>query len=154
MEAELEATLRSVPVSEWKAKQVLALDWDDGPVMGLCQLDKPECTFRFESMARGYGAKRDERLFEVSEARDSAMEDAFRVLAPLGRPVTPVWVPIWRFDNEEMQRQVQQAIDQILAASIPTPMIVLARGMADFLGFWHRADPVYLSDLRGQVRER
>ncbi len=82
------------------------------------------------------------------------MEDAFRVLAPLGRPVTPVWVPIWRFDNEEMQRQVEQAIDQILAASIPTPMIVLARGMADFLGFWHRVDPVYLSDLRGQVRER
>lgn len=36
--------------------------------MGLCQLDQPECTFRFESIARGYGAKRDERLFEVSEA--------------------------------------------------------------------------------------
>lgn len=33
VEAELEATLRSVPVSQWKVKQVLALDWDDGPVM-------------------------------------------------------------------------------------------------------------------------
>lgn len=150
MEAELEATLRSVPVSEWKAKQVLALDWDDGPVMGLCQLDKPECTFRFEVIARGYGAERDERLFEVSGARDGAMEDAFLVLAPLGRPITPVWMPIWRFDNEETQRQVEQAIDQILAASIPTPMIVLARGMANFLGYWHGADPVYISDWNGR----
>jgi len=82
VEAELEATLRSVPVSQWKAKQVLALDWDDGPVMGLCQLDQPECIFRFESMARGYGAKRDERLFEVSGAEDGAMEDAFLILVP------------------------------------------------------------------------
>ncbi len=154
MEAELEATLRSVSVSQRKAKQVLSLDWDDGPVMGLCKLEKPECTFRFESMARGYRAKRDERLFEVNGARDGAMEDAFLVLAPLGRPITPVWVPIWRFDNEEAQRLVEQAIDQILAASIPTAMIVLARGMADFLDSWHRADPVYLSDLHGQVRER
>lgn len=138
METKLETALRSVPAEEWKVRQVIALDWYDGPTMGLCELAYPHCVFRFEMTAIGYGANSGDRLFDVSAVPDRAIEDTLRVLDRLGPPSSPIWVPIWKFKDEDIRQGVEDAIDDILALAIHVDVVILARQMVEFHGLWHK----------------
>jgi hypothetical protein len=47
----LEHKLLSTPVDQWTVRQVVVLDWYDGPREGVCSLASPGGEFFFELLA-------------------------------------------------------------------------------------------------------
>jgi hypothetical protein len=143
---ELEAALRSVPVEEWVTRQAIVFDWFDGPREGVCALARPACEFAFDLLGeRASVDALDDRLFRVDALATGSIELILALLANLGQPTNPVWVPIWRFSDDTERQRVDIRLDEVLAARRRTDLVIHTRDMIRFLGCWSvtpRADGV------------
>lgn len=136
-----EDLLTSMPVEEWKVRQVVALDWYDAPRGGLCALSRPEVEFCFELLDERYDPDSlDDRLFRLSELPVGSVDGVLDAVKDVGRPVNSVWVPLWRFPTEAKQLRAEQRIRDIQAAKRPTCLVIFSKDMEEFLGCW-RIDP-------------
>jgi hypothetical protein len=134
---QIEAALKSVPLEEWQIKQIVALGWYDGPIFGLCELERPQICFCFNILGQRFDDAWSDRLFRLGDAPPDAVEQAIAALQDLGPPRSPSWAPIWRFSSEEAEHETNRRIDEILASVTPTDIIVRAIHMEQFLGYWY-----------------
>jgi hypothetical protein len=133
----LETALLSKPVSLWRTRQAIVFDWYDSPRAGLCALAEPRVEFAFDLLdERPTDDGLDDRLFRLSELPDGTVDQVLALLTELGRPTGPVWVPVWQFQDEERQRDIEDRLRVIESGKRPTGLIVSTRDMTHFLGCW------------------
>jgi hypothetical protein len=134
----LETLLGSLPPGQWRTKQAVCFGWYDGPLEGVCALTRPACEFYFELLDERYNPDGlDDRLYRLSEIPSGSVETTLRAVELVGKPVNPVWVPVWRFPNVEEQTKAEEIIEQIEATRRLTTLIVHTRDMEQFLGCWN-----------------
>ena len=134
---ELEAALRSLPVQEWKIRQVVVLDWYDGPREGICAMATPACYFYFHVLDERMSCEDlDDRLFQLSEIAPDIFTQILSMVSDLGSPTDAVWVPLWS-DRSEVARQVAaRHLQEILGKRRQTNVVIRTCGMQHFLGCW------------------
>jgi hypothetical protein len=136
----LEKVLVSVPVEQWRTRQAIVSDWNDGPREGFCALANPEVEFHFSLLGeRRNRDDADDRLFRLSEIPIGSVALATKQLREVGlvpELASPVWCPLWRFPTDEARRRADQALHEIEAERKPTAMVILTRDLAEFLGCW------------------
>jgi len=133
----LEKVLESLPVDQWKTKQVIAFDWYDGPRAGVCSLSHPVAEFCFDLLDEKYNPDGcDHRLFRLSELPLGSVEEILKALEELGSPLNPVWVPVWRFPNDATRQTAEQTVERIGAAKRRTNLVLYSQDWEHFLGLW------------------
>ena len=133
----LEHALSSLPPEDWEVRQVVVLDWYDGPRRGVCALARPSCCFWFDLLAeRSVEDDLDDRLFSLCGAPIDTVDRVVAILAELGSPTQPVWVPKWHFRSEALRLEAEQRLKALLADSVSTPLILQTQDMIHFQGYW------------------
>lgn len=119
----MEQLLLALDVQHWETRQTVAFDWYDGPRQGLCALAVPECEFVFDLVDERCNPDGvDDRLFRLREIPKGTVARVLSLIASLGTP--------------SEQASAEAAIDEILAASRPTPIVIRTDVMKTFLGCW------------------
>ncbi len=68
MKSALEKILSSIPVDQWQTESLILLDWHDGPIEGVCLLERPTCAFYFQCIGEWHNPEGlDDRIFQVSD---------------------------------------------------------------------------------------
>jgi hypothetical protein len=133
----LEQLLTGAPVGRWKVGQAIAFDWYDGPRAGICRLAEPGGEFFFSLLdERPSPDDLDDRLFRLSELPTGSVDQALSALQLLGHPTGPVWIPVWRFPDEEARQQTERVLKAIEGSGRPTSLVLHTRDMTEFLGCW------------------
>lgn len=133
------SSLTSKSVELWRVEQVIVLDWYDGPQMGFCEMRYPECSFYFELFAQQSSQNDlDNRLFRIKEIPLSTMREILLMMAELGEPKKPLWIPKWEFDSEIAKSGVEKQIEQIIKKSQETKILIQTQDMNKFQGYWLR----------------
>lgn len=136
-----ETSLRAVPVDQWRTGRVIAFDWYDGPREGVGSLTVPGGEFYFELLDERHNPEGlDDRLFRLSELPPGSVEKVERAILELGRPINPVWVPVWKFSNEMARQKADQCVRNVHAQALRTSLVVWTRDMERFQGCW-QVDP-------------
>jgi hypothetical protein len=137
MSVQLQNILLSLPPEDWRIKQIIVLDWYDGPREGLCEMLEPHCCFHFkllaEKMVQGKGV---DGLFCVSEAPMDAIVKMLDYLSELGHPTSATWTPIWIFPNEVARLAAERKIELLLSNLIKTNIMLQTKDMDRFSGYW------------------
>ena len=94
--------------STLRPSRTIVFDWYDGPLGGVVLLGDRR-VFQFQHQ------EGDE--FELSPLPVDAFDRILDAVSELGRPVWPMWVPIWKFATDESQALADAAIDGVLAQS-------------------------------------
>lgn len=137
MSTQLETILLSHPVNEWQVRQVIVLDWYDGPRMGLCEMAHPQCCFQFELLAERHSEDDlDDRLFRLNEASSNIMAQMLLILTELGQPNDLVWVPIWKFSTEVSRLEAENKLENLFSNLKSTNLIVQTQDMIHFSNCW------------------
>ena len=131
----LEHAICSLPFEQWMPRQVIVLDWHDGPREGIAELSAPECEFHFEILAERYDpVDVDDRLFRLSEVPRGSVRHLLTQFRILGQPVNAVWSPVWSFTNDEDRLRCDQELKHILDLQRKTDVVILTKDMEHFLG--------------------
>ena len=121
----LEEVLPSLPVEQWKAKQIYSFDWYDGPREGACSLSVPECEFYFELLDERYNPEGlDDRLYRLSELTSGSVRE---FLSGVRNLVSP---------DPSVREDAKQRLGRIKARKRPTPLVIYTQDMEHFLGCW------------------
>jgi hypothetical protein len=136
--SQLAKILTSTPLSSWKVKQVLILDWYDGPREGFCEMASPPCCFHFKEFAENYVPEGlDERLFYLREIPIEGFRDVMLLLAnELGEPKKPSWVPIWKFEHETTRVHIESVINTLIENSISSNIILQSSDLETISEVW------------------
>src|SRR5712691_11225607 len=103
-----------MPPDQWVPGQTIAFDWYDGPRAGVCSLGRPGGEFFFELLDERYNPDGlDDRLYRLSELPPGTVEEVQTALAVLGRPLNPVWVPVWSFPGDMDRQRPEQVVQGI-----------------------------------------
>jgi hypothetical protein len=133
----LEHALSVLPPEQWEVRQVIVLDWYDGPRSGVCAVTRPQCCFRFEVLAERYvDDDLDDRLFSLSDVPLDTVERMIAILAALGPPTQPVWVPNWQFRSEVLRLEAEQSLNTLLTNAVKTNLIIQSQDMIHFQAYW------------------
>lgn len=106
---------------------VIALDYYDGPTMGLATDVSHLHSYRFDIAV--WDDQQDIRIYQVAILPVNTFDRAIAVLAPLGPPSWPVWVPQWQSINAEQLHYLEDAIDSILSKSIMASYLIASRNL-------------------------
>jgi len=137
MGTSLDILLTSVPLSEWKVRQVIVFDWSDGPIEGVCELATPFSCFHFRLFAqREMQDDTDSRLFKLSELPLGMMNRILNLLKVLGHPNKIVWTPRWSFKTIEQQKIVEKDLENLLEQGVLTRIILSSKDMVHFQDYW------------------
>jgi hypothetical protein len=150
----IEALLLACPADRWKTEQAIVFDWSDGPRQGIAALSFPACEFAFELAEERYNPSGlDDRLFRIRELPAGSVRSVLMTLVKLGEPSKPVWVPVWAFDSEGERREIDRAIDAVLARAGDTHLVVRSPDLEHFAGSWtlREIEPTH-SDLFSALR--
>jgi hypothetical protein len=133
----LETLLTAVPVEQWVTRRAIAFDWYDGPREGVCSLAVPGGEFYFQLLEERYNPDGlDDRLYRLSELPPGSVEEIEKAIQDLGRPLNPVWVPLWKFPSEAARQRAEEVVQTVQGKARPTPLIVWSRDLEHFLGCW------------------
>lgn len=134
---EKEADFLNTSINKWKVLQVIVFDWQDGPREGICLLEEPRGCFFFEVIATSDSLDDlDDCLFSISEINSDYFLDILKVLSNLGKPVGLVWIPKWRFSNNQMKKSIEEQLEKILSYRQKTTLIIQTKDMINFLHSW------------------
>lgn len=137
MSLQLQNIFSSLPPEDWRVKQIIVLDWYDGPREGLCEMLQPHCCFHFKLLAEQIIKGRVvDNLFCVSEAPMDAIVKMLDYLSELGHPTNSTWTPIWNFPNEFSKLEAERKIDALLSNLIKANIILQTKDMDRFSGYW------------------
>jgi hypothetical protein len=118
--------------ARWRPTQVIALGYFDGPTEGVVKLSDGQI-FRFSPLAED--VNREIRAFALATLSQQQFDDIVRLLSmPLGSPTWPIWVPLWRFANENLRISTEQGINAILAATEVVAVVVCSDDLQHCLG--------------------
>jgi hypothetical protein len=149
----LEQILAGAVPRQWVTRQAIILDWNAGPRTGVCALSQPRCEFFFHLFAEPLeGDLLAIRLFAVSELRAGVVAQIEALLYTLGRPVGPLWVPVWKFSDESMRREIEGCLDALLVAARPTALLAATGDWLHFDGCWN-ADRIRSVQSRSPARK-
>lgn len=133
------STLHLHNVNQWQVRQVIVLDWYDGPREGLCELAQPASCFYFELFAERYSEDElDDRLFVIYEVPANAVNQIFSKLSTLDQPKSPLWIPRWQFKTETERLETESQIDSLLAQSKRTNLIIQTKDMLNIQDCWQQ----------------
>lgn len=96
--------------------RVIAFDFYDGPTDGVLQLGSNGPVYRFEP-APAETQSPDTRRFLLRRLPNDTLNRIVDLLAPYHSPQWPCWCPIWIFPSQEIQRDVEEKLDRLLATS-------------------------------------
>ena len=134
----LEHLLAAIAPRQWLTRQAIVLDWNNGPRSGVCALAQPRCEFFFHLFAEPLDSDLLAiRLFAISELRSGVVAQIEALLQPLGRPVGPLWVPVWKFADTTLRREVEGRLDALLVAARPTALLAATVDWLHFDGCWN-----------------
>jgi hypothetical protein len=104
--------------------RIVVLDWYDGALSGLaiCQLCKQ--AFRFNVLASDRDER--ERIYAFWSLPVSILAPLDELIAALGPPRWPLWVPVWSFTTEQVQTHVEERLDQAFRDAQGPEWIVVA----------------------------
>ncbi len=97
-------------------RRILALGWQDGPTHGLLRLGEsgPEYEFRtLEERSDPDGA--DVRVCGLYPLPIGSFARLANALSKYQEPRIPIWSPIWNFPSQEIERDMNALVDEILA---------------------------------------
>jgi hypothetical protein len=93
--------------------------------------------FQFEILAERYrNDDLDDRLYSLSEVPLDTIDRLTAILAELGQPTQPVWVPNWQFRDLGLRLEVEDKLHASLANSVKTNLILQTQDMIQFQGCW------------------
>lgn len=112
-------------------------DWYDGPRHGVCALATPKCEFVFDVIDERYNPDGlDDRLLQLRGIPKGTVAKILSSISSLGTPANQVWIPVWKFATPDEQTAAEVAIDEMVTASRPTPLLIWTQDMLTFLGCW------------------
>lgn len=121
--------------------RVIALDWYDGPILGLVEYEVNGESDRYKFGVVG-GVVDDSRFFLLADATTLEWENAISLLRETSLPGWPVWAlhvrgssTDWRDKAQQMVQQISESINPPLALieaeSIERPIIAARRILED-----------------------
>lgn len=104
--------------------RIVVLDWHDGALSGLatCQLCKQ--AFLFKVLASDHDDL--ERIYAFWSLPISILPPLDELIAALGPPRWPLWVPVWSFTTEQVRTHIEERLDQAFRAAQGPEWIVVA----------------------------
>jgi hypothetical protein len=141
MGTELQKALMSLPFEQWQVKQLIVLDWHDGPREGVCEMLQPACSFYFKIIAEEmHKGGHTGALFSINELPIKTTAQIIATLADLNQPINQVWVPIWIFPNEAAQLDAEKSLEELLSLRSKSNIIIRSKDMIVFMGCWNIVD--------------
>ncbi|MCP4702908.1 MAG: hypothetical protein GY862_39510 [Gammaproteobacteria bacterium] len=121
----------------WQTRQVIIFDWHDGPCEGICELANPHCCFSFNILAERH-IKDDinDRLFIINEISLKAVELVIHALTEIGPVKSPIWIPVWKFNSDELRLDAERKIEEILASKKEHSLIISTHDLINFKEYW------------------
>jgi hypothetical protein len=99
---------------EWQPRRVVVTGYYDGPTEGIIDFGEGVGVYCFKAVAFDYD--RGTRVLKLSRVAAGQLESILETLSSaLGPPRWPFWVPIWSFNDEEIQRMVEKQLDDYCA---------------------------------------
>jgi hypothetical protein len=134
----LEQILSGAAPRHWVTRRAVVLDWHKGPRSGVCALSHPSCEFSFHLFAEPVEAGLSAvRLFVVSELPSGAVTEIEALLRDLGRPVEPIWVPVWNIADDGVRCDIESRLHLLLVAARPTALLAATGDWLHFDGCWN-----------------
>ena len=130
--------LVSCPTTKWVPRQIVVLDWYDGPLSGVAELLEPRSEFYFDLLAERFNPTGlDERIYLLSELPTGSVSSVLAIVSAAEKPINVVWMPMWKFENDSEQRRADDALTAILEKrSMPSCAMYSKDGMTTFQGCW------------------
>lgn len=130
-------TIHLPAAPDWKADQIIALDWYDGPRSGVCRFNVPALEASFELLdERPTIDDLDDRLYYLRRLpAGSVQELATSLLTQCGAPQAPTWSPIWPTDTGA-RTALDQVVSKILERGQDMDVILLSRDFQRILQVW------------------
>jgi hypothetical protein len=134
----LEQILTTRLPPHWQVRQVVVLDWSDGPREGFCELVEPPCCFAFKIFAEPLHELDEQALFTLRQLERDAVQHLLVALNELGPPRSPVWVPMWKFRDRTAQVRAEEYINRLYTTARQTPLVISTSDMVHFSSCWVR----------------
>jgi hypothetical protein len=132
-----QTALINVPPSEWQTKQLLILDWLDGPIEGICHLVNPAYIFFFTIVAEQINPEGlDDRLFLIGAVEDDAIDKIVSHLDEGWPTGATSFTPSWQFSSKDRLSKAEAQIEHILSNVKPEYLIVRTENMREFTAVW------------------
>ena len=132
--------LLDVPAIDWVVERVLADDWYDGPISGVCQLSYPVCQFAFKEV--DFDRDEDDDLihtYRVFEVPNDTLERMWKVCLAIDKPRLPVWIPSYA-PEQPGYALVAKEFERLDQIKRPTRIHFRSRNMYSFKTAWEAID--------------
>ena len=121
--------------------RVIALGYYDGPTEGV--LSCGACGKNYVFRMCGWDPDDDDvRVFELRPVGNSSLDSVLEIFAHVGPPRSPVWLPLWRFDTPELERQASDDIAALLRPIGTARLIIATSDLAGSISAARRVDHV------------
>lgn len=131
-----EKTLLTTPPSVWRASQIIALEWLDGPRGGLCRFDVPSCTFYFEVVADQWlSGTFGDKLYRLQLVDNDALTKVVNAYGLEEAPHQPIWAPHGSIDDV-VEERVNSTLEKILATSTSLSMLIRSKDLLTISEVW------------------
>ena len=134
-----EEKLLAMPVDQWLVKQVVVLDWHDGPRHGLCALTNPAVEFFFDLFDEEYNP--DGLNLLIVRLKELPLGSVVQFASELNKlgpgPVNrPVWIPVWKFATADARCHAEELVEALKARARKTDLLISTPDMTEFTGCW------------------
>jgi hypothetical protein len=107
-----------IPIDRLEITQVIALEWQDGPIHGFVRFLVPATCWRFQLVAERFESETiDNRLYLLSEVSLVLWEELVDSLARPTEQNHPVWAPDWCFDTEHERTAADAIVGRLTDAA-------------------------------------
>ena len=114
---------RMMTPDDWNPRRVLVTGYYDGPTEGIIDLGGNVGVFCFEEVA--FDNDRQTRVSKLSPVPVEQLESIIAALSSaLGSPKWPFWMPLWRFEDENVRREIEAELDALCTTTEATTAVL------------------------------
>jgi hypothetical protein len=135
----METILRNTPLALWQVQQVVATDWHDGPVAGVCALALPACTLYFERVAVPVvGATSADNLYSLALLAPDALPRLLAALHVDVAPRSPIWAPQAASLTDALREAFAEELERLIGDAKDLRLLARSVDMTSVSELWRR----------------
>ncbi|MGC4070547.1 MAG: hypothetical protein QM784_38945 [Polyangiaceae bacterium] len=134
------ARIVEIPAEHWRVSRLVAFDWYDGPVSGICVLSLPAVCCYFEMVGdQWWRGAQGSRLYRLQVVPDDSLSKLLAVLGDSPEPNQKCWCPP-KPPNSATNELVDTVLAGIQARGEQRWIVVRSPDMIEIADVWLMVD--------------